>query len=282
MLDLLITGILLGFFFSLISLGLTLITGVQKVVNLAHGSFLMLGGYVSYALYVHLGIDPLLSLGIVAPLFFCIGFFTYKCIVNRAVMASSDMAAILLFSISLIIDNTILILFSPTIKSLKTIYYPASISIGEITLQAQYVVDFVFSLILLLFLYIFLKSTYLGLSIRAAAEDKLLAQASGIDTDFVFAVNFGIATAFSGVAGVFIGLSFSLTPFSGVVYLLISLCIIVIGGLGSIVGTTLAGCILGLSYTIGGHFLGVGYQTLIGFLILLTVLVLKPEGILAR
>lgn len=277
-----VMGILLGGLYTVIALGLSLIFGVVKEINIAHGDLVIFGSYFGYVAMTVIGIDPILSLIIGIPLFFGIGFAIQKYLLNRAFRISMDATLIISFGISIILQNTFQLIWSPLSRGLTTSYSLESLSAGPIRVSLVYLLNLIVAIVVMFFLREFLRRTYLGKAIRAAAQDRKAAQLMGINTDRVYAFTFGIATALAAVAGVFLGLTFPFTPVSGMPFLIIALGVVVLGGLGSIVGTFVAGMAFGLAQTLGGYFFGVAAQMLVAYTMVLVVLAVIPRGIFGR
>jgi branched-chain amino acid transport system permease protein len=277
-----VMGILLGGLYSTIALGLSLVFGVVKEINIAHGDLVILGSYFGFVAMTLIGIDPILSLIIGIPLFFGIGFAIQKYLLNRAFRISMDATLIIAFGISIVLQNTFQLVWTPLTRGLTTSYALESFSAGPIHVPLVYLLDLIVAIIVLFFLREFLRRTYMGMAIRAAAQDWTTAQLMGINTNRVYAFTFGIATALAAVAGVFLGLTFPFTPVSGMSFLIIALGVVVLGGLGSIAGTFVAGIAFGLAQTIGGYFFGVAAQMLVAYTMVLVVLAVIPKGIFGR
>jgi len=294
----LIMGILLGGLYILIALGLSLVFGVMKLINVAHGDLVILGTYFGFfamtgEILGHrltiFGIDPILSLIIGIPLLFVIGFAIQKYLMSRAVQLSMEAPLIIAFGISLIVQNICQRLWTPYSRGLTTPYALESFSVGVFHIPLVYLLDFISALIVMVILREFLRRTYLGKAINAASQDRKAAQLMGINTDRVYAFAFAIAMATAAIAGVFLGLTFPFTPTSGVSFLIIAFGVIIIGGLGSMLGTFVGGLILGLTQTMSGHVLNeLGLpgaatgQYLILYVIVLVVLAVRPQGIFGR
>ena len=277
-----VMGILLGGLYSTIALGLSLVFGVVKEINIAHGDLVILGSYFGFVAMTLIGIDPILSLIIGIPLFFGIGFAIQKYLLNRAFRISMDATLIIAFGISIVLQNTFQLVWTPLTRGLTTSYALESFSAGPIHVPLVYLLDLIVAIIVLFFLREFLRRTYMGMAIRAAAQDWTTAQLMGINTNRVYAFTFGIATALAAVAGVFLGLTFPFTPVSGMSFLIIALGVVVLGGLGSIAGTFVAGIAFGLAQTIGGYCFGVAAQMLVAYTMVLVVLAVIPKGIFGR
>jgi len=277
-----VMGILLGGLYAVIALGLSLVFGVVKEMNVAHGDLVILGSYFGYAALTMIGMDPILSLIIGIPILFGLGFAIQKYLLNRAFRISMDAALMMAFGISIISQNICQLIWTPFPRGLTPSYALKSFSVGPIRFPLVYLLDFIVAIVVMLFLRELLRRTYLGMAIRAAAQDRKAAHLMGINTDQVFALTFAIAMAFAAIAGVFLGLTFPFTPISGMPFLIIALGVVVLGGLGSIVGTFIGGIAFGLAQTIGGHFFGVAAQMLVAYTMVLVVLAVIPRGIFGR
>jgi branched-chain amino acid transport system permease protein len=277
-----VMGILLGGLYSIIALGLSLVFGVVKEINIAHGDLVILGSYFGFVALTLIGIDPILSLIVGIPLFFGIGFVIQKYLLNRAFRISMDTTLIIAFGISIILQNTFQLVWTPLSRGLTTSYALASFSAGPIHVPLVYLLDLIVAILVMFFLRELLRRTYMGIAIRSAAQDRMAAQLMGINTNRIYALTFGISTALAAVAGVFLGLTFPFTPVSGMSFLIIALGVVVLGGLGSIAGTFVAGIAFGLAQTIGGYFFGVAAQMFVAYTMVLVVLAVIPRGIFGR
>jgi branched-chain amino acid transport system permease protein len=278
----LVMGILLGGLYGLVALGLSLVFGVMRLINLAHGDFVVLGSYGAYALFTLLGCDPILGLALSLPVAFCLGFLVQKYLMARAREVSPEVPLIIAFGLSLVFQNANQILWTPMSRGLNTAYSGVSFSIGSQQLPLAYLLDFVAGLGVMLALRAFLKSTYLGRAMVAAAQDEKAAQLMGIPTKRVHGYAFAVATALAAVAGVFLGMTFPFTPTSGTGYLAIAFGAVVIGGLGSMAGTFLGGIALGVVQTVGGYLFGSAAQMLFVYGVVLVVLAVRPQGLFGR
>lgn len=277
-----IIGILLGGLYVLIALGLSMVFGVMKVINVAHGTLVILGSYLAFFALTQWGVDPILWLIPGIPLFFLLGILIEKYLLNQAVKMSADAALIIAFGIALIIQNAIQIIWTPQSRSLITEYSFETFQIGNVYIPLVYILDFAVALIVMLVLRQFLNRTYLGQSITAASQDRGTAELMGINSTKVYQVAFGIAMALGAIAGVFFGLTFPFNPTSGNALLIIAFGVIILGGLGSMAGTFIGGMIFGLSQTLGGYFFGPTGQLLVPFLMVLVVLTIRPQGLFGR
>jgi branched-chain amino acid transport system permease protein len=275
-------GFMLGGLYALIALGLSMVFGVMKLLNVAHGDFVVLGSYLAYGLMTALGLDPILSLLISAPFMFFLGFFLQKYILDRAFAISVDAPLIITFGIGLIIQNTNQIIWAPVSRGINTSYTQLSFHLGQQQFPLIYLMDFTIGVILMLVLRQFLSRTYLGRAISASSQDKKAAQLMGINTKLVYCYACAIAIVSAGIAGSFLGMTFPFTPSSGGSFLAIAFGAVVIGGLGSMLGTFIGGMVLGMVQTVGGYYLGPAFQMLIVYVVVLAVLAVRPQGLLGH
>ncbi|MFH1646214.1 MAG: branched-chain amino acid ABC transporter permease [Chloroflexota bacterium] len=277
-----VMGILLGGLYSLVALGLSLVFGVMKLINVAHGDLVLLSTYLAFTMMTSFGLDPILSLVIGIPVLFVIGFAIQRYLLNRAFKISMEAPLIIAFGISIILQNFYQIVWTPLSRGLTPSYALLSFSIGGLNVPLVYVLDFAVSLIVMLALREFMKRTYVGQAINAASQDRGAAQLMGINANRVYAFAFAIAMVMAAIAGVFLGLTFPFTPQSGVSFLIIAFGVVVLGGLGSIAGTFIGGLVMGLAQTLGGYFIGTGAQMFVAYLIVFIVLGARPQGIFGR
>jgi branched-chain amino acid transport system permease protein len=277
-----VMGLLLGGLYALIALGLSMVFGVMKLINLAHGDIVILGSYIAYALMSYLGLDPVLSLIIGIPAMFILGFGIQKYLMGRSFGISAEAPLIIAFGISLVIQNGNQTMWTPLSRGLNTSYSLLSFHLGQLQFPLSYLLDFIAGILVMIGLREFLTRTYLGKAITAASQDKKAAQLMGINTHRVYGYAFAIAAVSAAVAGVFFGMTFPFTPTSGISLLTIAFGTVIIGGLGSMLGTFIGGVILGIVQTVGGYFFGPATQMLMVYLIILFILAIRPQGLFGR
>jgi branched-chain amino acid transport system permease protein len=279
----LINGILLGGIYAAVGIGLSMIFGIVRMVNLAHGDLMIVAAYLALALMGALGIDPYLSLIGVLPIMFVIGYLLQMFVLNRVLGKGMEPPLIVAFGLSIILQNLLLLIFSPDDQSLETVLATGSIPLGQsISVPTISLVGFLVGGVVIVLLQLLFKYTPLGRAIRAASDDEDAAQLMGINTRKIYSVAMGIAMVTAAVAGTLIGTTYSFNPSTGPQYLIIAFGVVIIGGAGSMIGTFVGGIILGLAQLLGAYFFGTGYQLLTGYLILLIVLALRPQGIFGR
>lgn len=277
-----IMGIMLGGLYALIALGLSLVFGVMRLINLAHGDFVVLGSYFAYAVLQYLSLDPVLGIVITVPVMFLLGFLIQKYLMGRAFAISSEAPLIIAFGMSLIIQNANQIIWTPLSRALNTSYSQASFHIGGLQFPVIYLLDFFAGIMVMIALRQFLNYSYLGRAITAASQNNRAAKLMGINTKRVYGYAFAIAMVSAAIGGVFLGMTFPFTPTSGISFLTIAFGTVIIGGLGSMLGTFLGGIILGLVQTMGGYFFGPASQMLIVYVIVLVILAIRPQGLFGR
>jgi branched-chain amino acid transport system permease protein len=278
-----LNGILLGGLYAIVALGLSTIFGIVRLVNLAHGDLMILAAYLSLFMMSALGISPLLTLVAIMPIMFFIGYMLQRFLFNRVLGEAMEPPLLVAFGVSIILQNLMLVAFTPDARSLMSDLSLMTFSLGpELSVPILYLVDFIIALLVIGGQHYFLQNTYMGRGIRGASDDKYAAQLMGINTQNTYAIAMGMAVMTAGIAGVLVGMTFTFYPHSGPQYLIISFGVVVIGGLGSMRGTFIGGLILALAQILGARIFGPGYQLLCGYVVLLIVLAIRPQGVLGR
>ncbi|HME46387.1 MAG TPA: branched-chain amino acid ABC transporter permease [Syntrophorhabdales bacterium] len=285
--QLLISGILLGGIYALGSIGLTLIFGVMKVVNFAHGEFFMLGMYLTYWLFHYFQIDPYLSTLILVPAVFLIGLVTYYVFI-RPTIGSSVLAQIFItVGLSTIIQNTVLLFWSADFRSISLSYatdamvfgpFPA-LGVDEVMVNPSRLIAFSLAICLSAAFYLFLRFSYTGKIIRATSQDRSAALLMGINIDKIYKLTFAMGIVLTGLAGGLILPIYSVHPFVGFDLVLIMFVVVVLGGMGSVVGAVISGLIIGVVEVFSSYWLGQENKQVIYFLVFIAVLVLRPSGL---
>jgi branched-chain amino acid transport system permease protein len=282
LLNALVNGVLLGGLLAVTALGLSLVFGVMRLINLAHGEFLVLGAYVAGEATRRLGLDPLLSIVVVAPLLFLLALPVFRLLLAPVLDRGPEPAMLTTFGLSIIAQSLFIMAFTGDSRSLPASYVTDSWSVLGLNVPVMYVIAFVVGVTLCLLLDQVMRRTSFGRDVRATAEDDEAAAALGVDVQRTHLVVFGISAACAGVGGVLVGTTFSFTPTTGLTYLLTGFAVVVLGGLGSVLGTLLGAIGLGLVESLGGAFFGDGYRDIVGFAVFLAVLVLRPQGLFGR
>jgi branched-chain amino acid transport system permease protein len=274
-----VNGLLIGGIYALVSIGVTLIFGVVKIVNFAQGEFVMIGMYISFFLATRFGVDPLLSLAVSMPVLFLIGMALQHLLIRR-VLGLGDMPQIFLtFALSLLLVNLTLLLFTANYRTVQTPYSETAIHVGELYFPVAKVIAFAVAMGLSAALWAFLHLTDLGKAMRAAAQNRDVAMLMGIDPDRVFAVAVGIALAMAGAAGSLLMPFYPAYPMVGQIFVLMAFVAVVLGTLGNVTGALLASLMMGVAESLGIQFVGADSGLIVVFLMLLATLALRPTGL---
>ena len=278
----LISGILIGGVYALIGIGLTIIFGVMRIINFAHGDLQMVGMYLTYYVFVLLHIDPFLSIVITIPLMFAFGALLQKVFINPVLGALPQNQILLTIGLGLIMSNTVMLAFTSDYKILTTTYSSSSMKLGGISISTPLLISFAITAAITGALYWFLLKTDTGQAIRATAQDREAARLMGINVARMSIIAFGLGSALAGTAGALIAPTYYIFPQVGSTFTLKAFVIVVLGGMGSVVGATLGGVLIGIAESVGGVYFGGGWKDVIVFVLFLLVLLFKPSGLLGK
>ncbi len=273
------TGLLLGGLFALSALGLSLVLGVMKLVNLVHGELVVLGSYLGYVLLTSMGIDPLLGIPVVFLIAGLIAYPLQRLLLAPVARNGDEGPLLTTFAVSIILQTLFIQVFSADTRSLDRPYARSSFELAGLTVPTVYLIGFGVSLVLTGLVYALMHRTGFGRRLRASAEDPEAAAIVGVGVARIHGLTYALGAGLAAVGGVLIALCFSFTPSSGTEYLLIGFTIVVLGGLGSVFGTFIGGMTLGILQSIGAVFLGDGYRTFFGLILFLLILALRPQGL---
>jgi branched-chain amino acid transport system permease protein len=278
-----LSGIMLGGIYSLVSIGLTLIFGVVQIVNFAHGEFLMIGMFVTFWMWAKFGrLDPLISLVVVIPLLFLFGISIYRFVFRRVVQKSDEAKIFLTVGLALVLQNLALLIFRADYRTVTTSYSDMYIRLGQITLGYPKLIAFVAAILISAGLGYFLIKTDFGKAMRAAAQDSDVAQLMGINTDRIYMLAVGLASAVTGACGAVIMPYFYVFPMVGAEFTLMSFCVVIMGGLGNVKGAFFCGMILGIAEALGIFFISADSGVMVAFILLILILVFRPQGLLVK
>lgn len=280
----LLSGALVGSLYGLAALGLSLVFGVLKVLNVAHGELLMLGGYASFWLFNLFGIDPYLSLLVVIPLLILIGaglhLGLFRHVVQFDVEHRIKNSLLIGFGLTLILQTLAIRLFTADDRSITTDYSTNALEIVGLRLPLVRCSGLIIGVVVIAGLQIFLNRTYLGKAIRATAEDWRTAALTGINVQRMYLITFAMGSALAGLAGMLVTVQFSVSPNIGLNWTLKALIVVVLAGLGNLPGTFVAGILLGLAEAGSAILLQSGqYRELVGLVIFLIILSVRPHGL---
>ncbi|MGZ3493751.1 MAG: branched-chain amino acid ABC transporter permease [Thermodesulfobacteriota bacterium] len=276
----LVNGLLIGFMYALIAIGLTLIWGVMNIVNFAHGDFLMLGMFTSFWLYTLYGLDPILSIPFCTALLFVIGVLIYRFVVSKVMSGPMLAQLVVTFGVSIFISNLAVYLWTPDFRLISKPLLSGTWVIGEIQLSIPKTVASIGSIITSLFVFLFLKKAKTGKAILATEMDREAALLMGVNTERINSFSFGMGAALVGIAGAFLSTYYYIYPQVGGTFGLIAFCVVALGGFGSIEGAFIAGILVGLVQTLGGFFFDPAYKYAIVFMIYLITVWIRPQGLL--
>jgi branched-chain amino acid transport system permease protein len=276
-------GILVGALYGLAAVGLALVFGVTKILNVAHGELMMLGGYAAFWLFTLYDLDPFLALPL-AILFLClIGAVLYKLLFARTIKLPEEEkiknTMLIGFGLTLIIQNIALLLWTADDRGITTSYSGEAFTLMGLRFPYVRVAGLVISLVCLFALQYFLRRTYTGKAIRATVVDWEAASLVGIDVHKVYLLSFLIGTALAGVAGTLVLVSFSVEPAMGMHWTLKSLIVMVLGGVGNFIGTFFAGILLGVTESAAVFIVPSNYKQVVGLLLFLLILIFRPQGL---
>ena len=277
-----LNGVLLGGLYACMAISFSLIWGVMNIINLAHGSMMLVGAYVTYTLHSRFGMDPVLSIPFSAATLFIMGYALQRLVFNRVVMTSIFLTLILTFGLDMVLINLNIALFTADVRSITTWYSGTALEIGGVRLAYTRILVFVLALLLTLALHHFLKWSRTGRAIRATAQDPKVARVMGINTARIYAITFGLGSAMAGATGSLITIVYAFSPVIGDPFTLKSFVVVVLGGLGNMFGTILAGIFLGVAENLVSGFVHPGYRDAISFFLLIAILILRPTGFLGR
>ncbi|TAD91678.1 MAG: branched-chain amino acid ABC transporter permease [Alphaproteobacteria bacterium] len=278
----LVKGTLTGLVYGLMALGLSVIFGVVRVVNFAHGEMMVVGMYGAWLLAVHAGLDPLLAMPVMAALLFAGGYLLQRGLINRFVTRPEHVQFLLLVAVAMILANTALMLFGPDARTVQVDYAFDSILVGPLILDLIRIYAAGFAILLTLLLFAFFRFTLTGKAIRAAADNLLGAQVIGLDHQRLYALTFGIGAAAVGAGGCLMLLLIDATPMIASDFTILGFIIVILGGLGSLMGALVGGILIGVSEALAGTLIEPSMKSMVSFGLLILVLLIRPQGLFGR
>lgn len=281
LLHILVVGLFVGGIYGLVAIGLNLIFGVIRIVNFAHGEFVMLAMYGAYLAYATLGLDPYVAVLVVVPTMFVFGAIVHR-LVLQPLYAESSMQIFATFGLLIMFQNIVLAITRGEGLSVPSQVAGMTIALGDIRVTASRLVIFVALTLAAIALHLFLQRTMIGKSIRAVTQDRQAARLMGINVERTFIITFGIGSALAGLAGVLLAPIYTLSPGIGGNFVLAAFAVVVLGGLGSVAGAYFGGMIVGLVEAFAGFYVDPELKQAIWFLIFLGVLVIRPTGLFGQ
>ena len=277
-----LNGILFGAVYVCIGMGFSLAWGVMNIINLAHGSFIMLGAYITYTLFTYLKIDPFLTIPISMLALYFIGYASQKYLLNYIIRASIFITLTFTFGLQILIANVALLIWTADFKSAAPVYSGEGIVLGGLVLPYIRCAIFIVALVLTYLFYLLMARTKTGKAINATALNLEGAKTVGVDVAEIYARTMGISAALGGAAGALISPIMTINPFIGGPLVGKAFVVAILGGLGGTMGSFAGGMALGLAEQVGSIFFSSGYQEAIGFIVLVLVLIFRPQGIVGK
>jgi branched-chain amino acid transport system permease protein len=275
-----VLGLLIGGVYALLASGLTLIFGVMNVINIAHGSFLILAAFLAYSLWHSTGMDPLVTVAITTPAMFALGWAIYLLAIRRVRGAPPASSVLLTFSIALVLEGVMGLVWGNTSHTVRPAYFNQSFTVGSIFLPKAQVYGALLALAVLAALYVVLNRTWLGRAIRASAANSPAARLVGVNVGAVAALTFAIGVATAGAGGSIVGVLYPFLPGAHYQWISRLLGIIVLGGMGSLPGALLGALLLGVAETLTVTYISPAWATAVPYAVIFVVLLVRPQGLL--
>ena len=275
-------GVLTGLVYGLMALGLSVIFGVVRVVNFAHGEMMTVAMYAATALFAAFRLDPFLAVLPVAAVFFLLGYALQAGVINPFITRPEHSQFMLLVAVAIILVNALLIVFGPDARNVQVDYQLESYELGKLLIDKARVFAAGLAVVAALLLFLFFRFTLMGKAIRACADNYLGARVVGLNVKHLYALTFGVGSACVAVAGCALVLLVDVTPGLGPYYTLLAFVIVIVGGLGSMGGALLGGVLIGVSEAVAGLFIAPSAKSMFSFGLLILVLLLRPQGLLGK
>jgi branched-chain amino acid transport system permease protein len=280
--QLLASTILLGGIYALIAMGLTLIFGVMRVVNFAHGEFLMLGMYLAFWSFTLLGLDPYVTLVLGLPVIFGGGWLSYRLVMRPVIHASHNVQVFTTVGLSIALQALALVLWSADAQFVRTSYYAVVVRFSGVAMNLAQIAAFGVAVLFTAGLFAFMRWSYAGKVMRATAQDRHAASLMGIDTGRVFAMTWAVGITCVGVAGVVLAPIYPVYPSIGLQFVLIAYVAVVLGGLGDMVGALIASLVVAFVEVVGSYVIGTAWKEVLYLLLFITILVIRPAGLFGQ
>jgi branched-chain amino acid transport system permease protein len=280
-LQLVVSGVLIGSVYALMSIGLTLIFGVLRIVNFAHGEFLMIAMYGAWAISHWLGLNPYAAAVAVVPAMFLFGALAYRLVVSPGLDKPHLVVVFATMALSILLQNAALMLMTADLRDVPPIF-ARSLTIGPVYIKGELLLGFAITLACTVALQWMIKRTYLGKAIRATVQDGEAAMLMGIAVPKIFLITFAVGSALVGLAACVMLPLFSVFPTVGLNFVLIAFVIVVLGGMGSIEGALLGGICVGVVQSLSGYYVAPAFGQLFFFLLFLLVMIFRPNGLLGQ
>jgi branched-chain amino acid transport system permease protein len=276
------TGLLLGGLLGLTALGLSLVLGVMRLVNLVHGEFVIGGAYLAALLLDAAHVDPLLSLPLVAAVAAGVAYPVQRLLLQPLARHGAEAPLLTTFALSVIAQNLLILWRTGNTRSIDRPYTRSSVDLGPVTVPTIYLIAFGISAAVFVAVHLLVTRSAFGRRLRAGSEDPEAAAVLGVRVGRLHATTYALGGAIAGLSGGLVGMAFSFTPTAGTPYLLTGFAVVVLGGLGSVAGTAAGGLLLGLVQALGALVFGDGYRLFVGLVVFLILLAVRPQGLFGR
>ena len=277
-----VSTLLLGGIYALIAVGLTLIFGVMRVVNFAHGEFLMLAMYLAFWSFTLLGLDPYVTLVLSVPVIFVMGWSSYHIVMRPVINASHNVQVFTTVGLSIALQNVALVLWTADAQFVRTSYYSVVVRLGSAAFNLAQLGAFAVAVLATAALFAFLRWSYTGKLMRATAQDRQAASLMGIDTGRVYSLTWAVGVACVGVAGVLLAPVYPVYPTVGLQFVLIAYVSVVLGGLGDMAGALIASLIVATVEVVGSYVIGTAWKEILYLLLFIGILVVRPAGLFGQ
>lgn len=282
LLQYIVNGLLIGGLYGLAAVGFSLVWGVMGLINLAHGSLIMVGAYVAFWVFSSFRIDPFVGIIPAMVVLFLLGYLTQRWLINPVLRSSLIMVMMLTFGVDLVLQNLGLWLFTADYRSITTTYSGAGLALGSVVIPYTRLLIGILAALLAGVVHLFLTRTRMGRAIQATAQNRDAAQLTGVPVQHIYALTFGVGAAVAGAAGAMVSTIQAISPSIGASFLTKAFVVTVLGGLGHVSGAVLGGLVLGLAESLGAASFGPGYSEATGFLLLVLILIVRPQGLFGR
>jgi branched-chain amino acid transport system permease protein len=275
----LMSGIVVGSLYSLFSLGLSLVWGVMKAINVAHAAFALVTSYIAFELFSHFSLDPFITMLFMIPSFFIIGETCYRLIISRFFKSpnSETVSVVATFGIAIVLQQIILLVFGPNVTTI-TLPYATEIEIMNVSITSVSILIIASALVLTGIIYFIVKKTYFGKALRACSQDAIAATFVGVNVDHIRMVTFGLSLATTAIIGTFIPTIHVISPNVHWNYLTYAFIVVIVGGLGSIIGTAVAGFMVGILQSFLSFIIPTAWVPIVIYAVLIFLLFVKPKG----